>query len=313
MKFYRNLIILSIVLLALITTYILVPKKNETGKDLNVSGSKITVKTFKTEDMKEISIKNSSGTIVLTKVAQDWKMTNPTDFKLDTISVTSFVKNIRNFKAMDIINKKPSDLTVYGLKTPNAILTVRTKNGVSTHFKLGGQLPTGNGYYLMTSDGLVVYSISDFAAGDILRTSAEFRDKTVFAFNKKDVSFVSISKQGKVLFKFKRNAAGWDVIADTTKAGDSKKIENVIDKLSSLKVKEFINPLSYVKENVIGESNSYTIAIGIDKQPELRLIVGEDKDEGSIYVEREGPKEVFAVYKGDVDFVRSNMNDFIKK
>lgn len=311
-KFYRNLIILSIVLGVLIITYVFVPK-NENEKGINVPESNIAVKTFKIEEVKEVYIKNFSGIITLEKIAKDWKMTSPADYKLDNVSVTSFIKNICNFKATNIVDNKPSDLALYGLKNPAAIMTVKTNNGIATHFKLGDKLPTGDGYYLMTSDGLTVYSINDFSAGDILRTTGEFRDKTVFNFNKKDVSYVSVSLQKKVLFKLKRNKAGWDVIADTTKAGDNKKVENTIDKLSLLKVKEFINPLSYVKENVIGENTSYTIAIGFDKKPELKLIVGENKDEGSTYAKKEGSEEVFAAYKGDVDFVRNGFEDFIKK
>ena len=312
MKFYRNLIILAIVLIGLIVTYIFVPKKNETENGVGFSASNTIVKTFKVDDIKEIALKNFSGSVVLERIAQDWKMTAPAEYKLDTISVSSFVKNICNFKALDIIDDKPTDISVYGLKSPTAVLTVKTKNGISTHFKIGSALPVGSGYYLMTSDSNIVYSISDFMAGDILRTSAEFRDKTIFAFSKKDVSYITVSKQGKDLFKLKRNKAGWDVITLETKAGDSKKIESVIDKLSMLKVKEFINPNSYNKEEILGEKDRYTIVIGIEKQPELKLLVGKDLDEGSTYAEKVGSQEVFTVYKGDVNFVSQSPKELVK-
>ncbi|MGE5473243.1 MAG: DUF4340 domain-containing protein [Ignavibacteriales bacterium] len=316
MKFYRNLIILSVVLLALVITYAFLPKKDETEKELGTPNSNLTIKTFKNEDVKEISLKNFSGTIVLTKIGKDWKMTRPRDYQLDNVYVTSFTKNIFNFKAMDIIDEKPSDLSIYGLNSPDAVLTVKTKNGTSTNFKLGTKLPTENGYYLMTSDSAVVYSINNFSAGDLLRTTGEFRDKTIFAFNKKDVAYLAISQKGKVLFRFNKNKNNWDVVNDVNKiavAGDKKKIENIIDKLSSLKIKEFLNPITVDKEEVIGSSVSYTITIGIDKKPELKLIVGKDKDEASTYAEKESLDEVFALYKGDVDFVHSKAEEFMKK
>lgn len=316
MKFYRNLIILSIVLIALIVTYVFLPKKDETDKGLETDKSNVTIKTIKNEDVKEISLKNFSGTIVLTKEGKDWKMTRPKDYQLDYLSVTSFVKNITNFKAVDLIDSMPSELELYGLKTPTAVLTVKTQNGISTNFKLGSKLPTENGYYLMTSDSSAVYSVNNFSAGDLLRTTAEFRDKTILSFDKKNVSYLTVSQKGKDLIKFNRNKADWDVVNDVSKVaitGDKKKINSIIDKLSSLKIKEFVNPITIDREDVIGSDNSYTITIGIDKKPELKLIVGKDKDEASTYAQKENSEEVFAVYKGDVDFVRSKAVDFMKK
>lgn len=299
------------VLIALIITYVFVPKKNE--NNFNVPQSSIVIKSFKAEEIREISIKNFSGEITIVNAANNWRMAAPADYKLDSVSVAGFVKNVCNFKASDIINNQPSDLNIYGLKAPAAELTVKLKDGKAAQFKLGSKLPTGSGYYLMASDSAAVYSVNDFTAGDILRTAGEFRDKTIFNFNKKSVAFLSVSKQGKTLFQFKRNNIGWDVVTAAAKAGDNKKIENIIDKLSTLKVKEFINPLSYTKETVIGRNNSYTITIGVDKQPALKLIVGQDKDEESIYAEKEGSTEVFTVYKGDVNFVRNKLEEFIKK
>jgi hypothetical protein len=173
MRFYRNLIILAVVFLALLAAYMFLPKQDTE----NPKAKKISVKSFNKDKIVKIELNNSKGLISFSKSGTEWKMAAPKDYKLDKVSTDSFIKGIIDIKADDIVEQNAKDLDKYGLIKPSAKVIVNSTGGANTIIMLGGESPIGGAYYLKTSDSSTVYRVDSYTAGEFLKGLTEFRDK----------------------------------------------------------------------------------------------------------------------------------------
>ena len=173
MRFYRNLIILAVVFLALLAAYMFLPKHDAE----NTEAKKISVKSFNKDKVAKIELNNAKGLISFSKNGATWKMVEPKDYKLDKVSTDSFIKGVINVKADDIVEENTKDLDKYGLIKPSAKIIVKLTDGTNTIISLGSESPIGGAYYLKTSDSNTVYRVDSYTAGEFLRGLTEFRDK----------------------------------------------------------------------------------------------------------------------------------------
>lgn len=309
MKFYRNIIILLVVFIALGLTYIYLPKQ----EDKDSGGEEITIKSISKDSMAEISLKNHNGLITLVRNGTDWNMIKPREYKLDKVSTESFVDNFTDLKSQGIVEENTQELKNYGLDNPEATLTVKTTDGKSISYLLGNETPIEGERYLKTSDSNTVYRVNSYIAGDLLRSSFEFRDKAVYQFKPEEVNTVVLTKQGKEFIRFVKENE-WSVVAAEGKSkGKQDEISSVVDKFSGLKIKESIvdDPEADLKKYGL-DNPDYTVLMLMKDGTKQELHVGKEKDDESLYVKKPGQTEVFTVSKEDISFIYKNTKDFIK-
>ena len=173
MRFYRNLIILVVVFLALLAAYMFFPKQDTE----NPEAKKISVKSFNEDKVAKIELNNSKGLISFSKNGTNWKIVEPKDYKIDKVSTDSFIKGILDIKADDVVEENTKDLDKYGLIKPTAKVIVKSTDGTNTIILLGSESPIGGAYYLKTSDSSAVYRVDSYTAGEFLKGLTEFQDK----------------------------------------------------------------------------------------------------------------------------------------
>jgi len=173
MRFYRNVIILAVVLITLIGVYLYL-QNQDTAKSQK---DKVLVKSFDKNSIVQIDMQNNHGLISLIKNGAEWKMLKPKEYKLDKVLTDSFVNKIYDLKAEDIIEENTQNFEKYGLKNPKSTVVVKTSGGKTSTFMLGDETPVEEGYYLRMSEMNTVYRVDTYTAGDFLRSVNEFIKK----------------------------------------------------------------------------------------------------------------------------------------
>src|SRR4029450_11692301 len=90
------------------------------------------------------------------------------------------------------IEAAPKSLGDFGLDKPAAEITAKLKDGKSLGLLLGAKSPTGVWVYAREADTPAVFVVGESILRDATRPVAEFRDKTVLAFDQKDVTGLEI-------------------------------------------------------------------------------------------------------------------------
>src|SRR5436189_120249 len=80
------------------------------------------------------------------------------------------------------IESAPTQLDQYGLDKPAADVTLQLKDGRRLGLQLGAKNPTGIWVYARETDKPAVFVVSDMVLRDVTRPLADFRDRTVLAF-----------------------------------------------------------------------------------------------------------------------------------
>src|SRR6266542_3967670 len=135
-----------------------------------------------------------------------------------------------------------------------------------------------------------VMTVSEVVGRDTGRPVADFRDKTVLAFDKKSVSAVDLEVAGDRISLAADEPGKWRIVKPAAYRADADIVSDFLDKLESAKVKEFVaeSPPSLGQ---YGLDRPATVTVsGKDKERSSRaLLFGRlDPDKKGVYVMRAG-------------------------
>ena len=134
---------------------------------------------------------------------------------------------------------------------------------------VGGKNPTGVWVYAREGSKPAVVAIGDSVSRDVTRPVAEFRDRVLFAFDRRNVSAVDLDLDGSKMTLEAEEGGKWRIAKPGPYRGDADMITEMLDKLASATVKEFVGPAKSPAE------------YGLDKPSRLTLWLGKDKDRTS--------------------------------
>lgn len=190
-KKVRNLIIGAVVLLLLIAALVLLllnPKETaETSEETStVSSSTVSLVVSEADTVKEITVTNPVGSYTIERIsaATDdakavYAIAELEGFTENTSEYTSLIGQFCNFSASRLIEENAPDIAKYGLNSPTHTVKLVYDDGTQHEFRIGNQLPTGSGYYMMLDDDKNVYGLVDSKMERLNYTALDFMDKNV--------------------------------------------------------------------------------------------------------------------------------------
>jgi hypothetical protein len=111
-------------------------------------------------------------------------------------------------------------------------------------------------------------TLSEVTARDVERPAADFRDKTIMAFDRKAVTGIDLEVDGQSFSVSADEPGKWRIVKPSVYRADADMIADFLDKLESAKAKEFAPA---------GAPALY----GLDKPSRVTLWIGKDKDRSS--------------------------------
>ena len=222
-----------------------------------------------TKDVTELELKRQGETVRLKRDGEQWALLEPVRARGSRPAVDETLANVLTAKIDREIDPNPKSPADFGLDKPAAELRLTLKDGKTVGLTLGAKNPTGVWVYAREQGKPAVFVLGESVLRDATRPVADFRDRTVLAFDVKDVTGFEVTVPEETLVA-ERVDGGWRLTRPAALAADGETIGEFLDKLAAQKVREFVadGPFS-------------TATYGLDKPVRVTIHTGRDKERTS--------------------------------
>jgi len=270
-------------------TYWLTPARD---KAESVKGRLWTVEA---KDVDALTIKRASETISLKRTDAGWEMVEPVKARGDRGSIDEVVTSLTTARVDREIASNPPKLAEFGLDPAAAQVRLEVKGRKDPLVLLvGAKSPTGAWVYAKEDGKPAVVTLSEVTARDVSRPVGDFRDKSIVAFDKKNVTAIDVDVEGNRFSVAADEPGKWRIVSPSVYRADGDMVADFLDKLESGKVNEFIAAGA-------GSPAQY----GLDKPSKVTLWIGKDKDRSAkvlLFGKTEAAKQgVYLVREGEPD------------
>jgi hypothetical protein len=264
---WQTTAILAVILLALASFYYVYEVRLGPERE-QAEARKGRVLSAELGDVTEVRIERPGETVHVKREAEAWQMLEPVKARGDRSVIDDLVTTAVTAKSDREINAAPSpeSLKDFGLEKPAATVTFTLKDGKQTGLVLGGKTPTGAWVYARQLETPAVLAIGETVLRDATRPVADYRDKTILAVDRKDVTGLEIATRDDTLVLEQKDGK-WVLTEPRGLAADGDTIREFFDKLTGAKVREFV-----------AEAPPSLAMYGLDRPTRLVVHTGKDKD-----------------------------------
>ena len=229
-------------------------------------GRKGRVFTVEPADVVEVELKRAENSVKRRREGDGWQILAPVSARGDRGAVDETVTSIVTARMDREIEADPKALGDFGLDRPAAEATLRLKDGKPLGLVLGAKSPTGVWVYAREAGKPAVFVVGDSVLRDTTRPVAEFRDKTVLAFDQKDVAGLELDLSDDKI-ALEQADGKWKLTRPRALPADADMVRDFLDKLRAARVKEFT-----------ADAPSSLEPFGLDKPVRIDIHTGRDKD-----------------------------------
>jgi hypothetical protein len=287
---WQTTAILAVILIALGAFYYvyevrLGPEREKT------EGRKGRVFTAEPADVTEVEIKRPDSVVKLKREGDGWQILEPVKARGDRGPIDETVTSVVTARMDREIEAAPTALGDFGLDKPSAEVTLRLKDGKQLGLVLGAKSPTGVWVYARESGKPAVFVIGDSVLRDTTRPLGDFRDKSVVAFDQKDVTAIDIVTRDEAITAEAADGR-WKLTRPRALPADGDTMRDFLEKLRAARVKEFV-----------AEAPRSLEPFGLDRPTKISIHTGRDKDRATktlLFGRADaGKKGVYAMRAGD--------------
>jgi hypothetical protein len=289
---WKTTVLLALILLALGSFYYVYEIRLAPGREKS-DRDKGRLWRVEVKDVEEVVFKRSGDTVHLRRSGDGWALLSPVKSGGDKRAVEDLLATLVTAKVEREIDPNPAKLAHFDLDAPAADITVTVKGkSEALTLLLGGRNPTGVWAYAKTGESPSVFLVSDLVLRDATKPAIDFRDKTVLAFERKDVTGLEIREGGRLMAAEPEAPARWKITKPAPFRADWDRLSDFLDKVQFTKVKEFV-----------AESPKSLGPYGLDRPTSVTVFVGKGKDRTvrELLLGRVDPakKGVYALRKGE--------------
>ena len=262
---WQTTVTLALVLALLGAGYYVYEVRLGPGRE-EAAARKGRVFTAETKDVTEIQLKRGGETVRLKREGENWELLEPLRARGSRPTAEEILANALTAKIDREIDPNPKTAADFGLDKPAADLTLTLKDGKTVGVELGAKNPTGVWVYAREHGKPAVFVLGESVLRDATRPVADFRDRTVLAFDAKDVTGFEVTTPDQTL-AVERADKAWRMTRPAPLAADGELIGEFLDKLAAQKVKEFV-----------ADGPVATASYGLDRPTRLTIFTGRDKE-----------------------------------
>ena len=219
-----------------------------------------------TKDVTGVELKRLDETVRLQRDGDTWSLLEPLKARGSRTGVDELLANVMTAKIDREIDPNPKSLADFGLDKPAADITLTLKDGKTLGLQLGAKNPTGVWVYARERDKPAVFVVGESVLRDATKPVADFRDRTILAFDAKDVTGFEIVLPDDTLV-VEGAPSAWRITRPVALRADNETVREFLDKLASQKVREFV-----------AETPAARDAYGLERPVRVTIHSGRDKD-----------------------------------
>jgi len=246
----------------------------------------------------------SEEEIVCKKTGDRWHIEKPVEAGADQDAVNRVVSEFVDAKKTRTVDEEPEDLTQYGLDEPSLSLSAVVEDlSEPATILFGGQNPTKTAVYARTATENTVFLVQSYSQTSMDKGLLDLRDRKIADFQKNDVQAVHLARGELKVGVEKRDDGTWTMTEPLQTRADAAKIDNILDKIQTSMIKEFVNeePENLAQYGLDSPAIELTMLIGEDKASKTLFVGTRNEDKQGYYAKRAEQKNVFLLEEDVVD------------
>lgn len=220
-------------------------------------------------DVTALELKRPDDTVALKRDGDAWRVTAPIAARGNRGTIDETLTTILTAKMDREIDAKPASLADFGLEKPAAQVLLTLKDGKQVGIDLGAKSPTGVWVYAREHGKPAVFVLSDGVLRETTRPVVDFRDRTILAFERREVTGVDIVTETDTI-TVEPTGDKWRITRPVALAADAAEMNDLLEKLATAKVKDFVAEAPRTRE-----------AYGLERPLRVNVHTGKDKDRAS--------------------------------
>src|SRR5919106_664137 len=219
-----------------------------------------------TNDVTTVELKRGGESVKLQREGEHWQLLEPVKARGSRSAVDELLANVLTAKIDREIDPNPTSTTDFGLDKPAAEVTLTLKDGKALGLLLGAKNPTGVWVYARERDKPAVFVLGESVLRNATKPVADFRDRTILAFDAKEVSGFEIVLPDQTL-AVEGEPRAWRITRPVPLRADNQTVTEFLDRLTGQKVREFV-----------AEAPPARDAYGLERPVRITVHTGRDKD-----------------------------------
>ena len=265
--------------------------------------------TIREEQINEIILKYPSNTVICQKDRGGWFVLKDSKrFKADEKVIRSMIENIAIMKIEKVSSDTITDLSGFGIATPEAEVIAKTPDS-EYRILIGGESPVGSGRYIRRDNESKILLVSRGSVWEFLGKSAnDLKDKQVLSLNEDKIRRIMF-KWRNSSFEVERKNGNWigKGIPDYVDI-DQSRVWAILRTFINLKIDNFEDD---EPENLGAyglDKPSAEIDIFQDGKP-IRVLFGNKKDSGDYFIKLGSDNSVYSVSEFVLRQIPEGVND----
>src|SRR5258705_4905546 len=246
-------------------TYWLNPKREK------AESAKGRIWTVEPKDVEGVPIARKGETVRLKRTADGWEMLQPLRVRADRAAVDDMVAGLATARMDREIDPNPARPADFGLAPPAAEVRLEVKGAAAPLvLRVGSKNPTGVWVYAREGDKPAVMTMSESVARDTARPVADFRDRSVMAFDRRNLTGLDLDVAGDHTSLAADEPGKWRIVKPRALRADAEMGADFLEKLEGAKAIEFAD-----------DAPKSLAPYGLDKPSRVTVWLGRDKDRSS--------------------------------
>jgi hypothetical protein len=222
--------------------------------------------TAETKDVTGVELTRGGETVTLKREGEVWQMLAPVKARGSKPAVDELLATVMTAKIDREIDPKPANPADFGLDKPVATLALTLADGKTRGLELGAKNPTGVWVYARERDKPAVFVLGESVLREAQRPVAELRDRTLLAFDVKEVTGFEVTTPDETL-AVEGGPSAWRITRPVALPADRETVAEFLDKLVAQKVREFV-----------AEGPASRQPYGLERPVRVTVHTGKDKD-----------------------------------
>lgn len=313
MRKYAKPIVLILIAALLGGVYFYATKKQgKATTDPNApSSNSIKIYEIDASKITEVTIERQDGKYVFQKSGDKYSMVSPTDFVADTSKISSIFSSLNSVYADKVVEENASNTSQYGFDKPVKV-SVKYDGGVK-ELEIGDMNSTKDSYYVREKGSTKIYTIGTYTIDAINVPKNDLRDKTLFTVKPEDITGLSVSKGGNLVFTSSKSGDQWKLTAPIDANADANSMTTISTAISQISTYvSFIEDKPADLDKYGLKNPAYSVEF-VTASGKKTLLLGNDYKKGTeVYAKLADAPQVFTINPEPLNFLDKPLKEIIE-
>ncbi len=270
---------------------------------------------LRSDDITELTVTSEAGeTTTLKKDNGTWQMVAPVASRGSDLEASGIANALAGLDVTRTVEETLANAGEYGLDKPRIEVAFKTADGKANGtLRIGSKTATGGSLYARKNDDEKVVLIGQYNEATFNKSPFDLRDKAIVTFDRTNIDGFDATVAGSS-FEVAKKADDWSVTRPITARADVSASEGLVSAISSLQMTKIVSnapsPDDLRKYGLDTPAAVVNLHLGSGR---VGVGVGNDAEEGTVYVRDLSRPDVFTIQKTAADDLRKGLGDYRRK